>query len=345
MKYYEQLVDAGCFTLADVTALTGNVDTARSVLFSYQKNGLITKVRRNLYAAMSLETKQTIPNRYAIASHIAYDAYVTHHSAFEVHGVANQVYYRNQVRVPIIDDGARTAPFIENCCAVSDKKYYRNQVRVPIIDDGARTAPFIENCVAVSDKKYYRNQVRVPIIDDGARTAPFIENCCAVSDKKYYEIYVASVKRFESFEFNGVSYRRVTPGIKEGVISAGKNIRMTDIERTVLESIRDFEKIGGLEETLKCIALIPHLDADKLLEYLFAYGNGFLYQRTGYLLSQSEGLFSLPESFYATCQSHIPSAKRYLYGGLQAEPHKLDHEWLLFIPEILDKGDIYSDDV
>jgi bacitracin synthase 1 len=33
--------------------------------------------------------------------------------------------------------------------------YYRNQVRVPIIDDVAKTAPFIENCAAVSDKIYY----------------------------------------------------------------------------------------------------------------------------------------------------------------------------------------------
>jgi predicted transcriptional regulator of viral defense system len=252
MKYYEQLVDAGCFSLADVTALTGNLDTARSVLYSYQKSGLITKVRRNLYAAMSLETKQPILNRYAIASHIADDAYVTHHSAFEVHGVANQV---------------------------------------------------------------------------------------------YYEVYTATVNRFDPFEFDGVSYRRVTPAIMGGVISVGKNIRITDIERTILDSIRDFEKIGGLEETLKCIALIPRLDAEKLLEYLFAYGNGFLYQRTGYLLSQSEGLFSLPESFYAVCQSRIPSAKRYLYGGLQTEPHKLNHDWLLFVPETLDKGDIYSDNV
>jgi predicted transcriptional regulator of viral defense system len=252
MKYYEQLIDLGCFTLADVAVLTGNVDTARSVLYSYQKSGLITKVRRNLYVAMSLETKQSIPNRYAIASHIADDAYVTHHSAFEVHGVANQV---------------------------------------------------------------------------------------------YNEVYTASVKRFDPFEFDGVNYRRVIPGIKGGVITAGKNIRITDIERTILDSIRDFEKIGGLEETLKCIALIPRLDADKLLEYLFAYGNGFLYQRTGYLLSQSTGLFSLPESFYTTCQNHIPSAKRYLYGGLQAEPYKLDRDWLLFVPEFIDKGDVFSDDV
>jgi predicted transcriptional regulator of viral defense system len=258
MKYYEQLVDMGCFSLADVTAITGNEDTARSVLYSYQKRGLIASVRRSLYVAMSLETKQPIPNRYAIASHIADGAYVSHHSAFEVHGVANQV---------------------------------------------------------------------------------------------YYEVYVVSEKRFTEFEYDSVNYRRVTPGISKGVgtmqsgVASGKVVRVTDIERTVLDSIRDFEKIGGLEETLKCIELIPRLDENKLLEYLSEYGNGYLYQRTGYLLSQSTTLFELSDSFYAACQSKMPSAKRYLYNGLQNEPHKLSSDWRLFAPESLSKGDIYSDDV
>jgi hypothetical protein len=37
-----------------------------------------------------------------------------------------------------------------------DTTDYRNPKTVPIIDDGARTAPFIENCVAVSDKADYQ---------------------------------------------------------------------------------------------------------------------------------------------------------------------------------------------
>jgi predicted transcriptional regulator of viral defense system len=256
MKYYEQLVDMGCFSLSDVTALTGNEDTARSMLYSYQKRGFITSVRRDLYAAMSFETKQPIPNRYAIASHIAGGAYVSHHSAFEIHGVANQV---------------------------------------------------------------------------------------------YYEVYVASEKRFTPFEFDGVNYCRVTPGISKGTVTmqagsaAAESVRVTDMERTVLDSIRDFEKIGGLEETLKCIGLIPRLDENKLLEYLYEYGNGYLYQRTGYLLSQMTTLFELSSSFFAVCRSRIPPSKRYLYKGLQAEPHKLNSDWLLFVPESLTKGDIYSD--
>jgi predicted transcriptional regulator of viral defense system len=250
MKYYEQLVDMGCFSLADVAAATGNQDTARSLLYAYRKRGLIRSVRRDLYVAMSFETKQPVPNRYAIAAKIADGAYVSHHSAFEVHGVANQV---------------------------------------------------------------------------------------------YYEVYAASEKRFTSFEFDGVSYIRVSPGISAGVVKLPNNVRVTDIERTVLDSIRDFEKIGGLEETLKCIGLIPPLDENKLLTYLSEYGNGYLYQRTGYLLRSSGATFMLSDNFFAACQSKIPSAKRYLYQGLQAEPHTLDRDWLLFVPENLMKGDIYGE--
>jgi predicted transcriptional regulator of viral defense system len=206
---------------------------------------------------MSLETKQTIPNRYAIASHIADGACVLRHSAFEVYGVANQV---------------------------------------------------------------------------------------------YYEVYVASEKRLARFEFEGVNYRRLTPGISKGVatlqagLASGNSLCVTDIERTVLDSICDFEKIGGLEETPKCVDLIPRLDENKLLEYLSECGNCFLYQRTGYLLSQSDMMFGLSDSFYAACRSKIPSAKRCLYKGLQAERHKLCPDWLLFVPYSLTKGDIFGDD-
>jgi len=252
MKYYEHLVNMGCFSLSDVTEIIGNQDTARSILYSYCKRGLIKSIRRDLYAAMSFETKQPIPNRYVIAGHIAKNAYVSHHSAFEVHGVANQV---------------------------------------------------------------------------------------------YYEVYVSSENRFRDFKFDGVTYRRVTPSITPGVIELENGVRITDIERTIIDSIRDFEKIGGLEETLNCIELIPLVDESKLLAYLAEYNNGFLYQRTGYIFSQSAAMFKLSDGFFAACKSKIPSAKRYLYQGLQSEPHTLNQNWLLFTPNSLSKGDIYSDDV
>jgi predicted transcriptional regulator of viral defense system len=246
MKHYKKLVDMRCFTSADVEAITGNQDTARSVLYSYQKRGLIQSVRRGLYVAISFETEMPVPNRYIIGAKVADGAYISHHSAFEVYGVANQV---------------------------------------------------------------------------------------------YYEVYVTSEKRFTPCEFEGIRYRRVAQVVSSGVFTNRNGIRMTDTERTVIDSINYLEKIGGLEETLNCIGSLPRLNDNKLLEYLSEYGKGFLYQRTGYLLSQIPRFSKLPGSFYAECQSKIPKANRYLYNGLQKEPHKLDRDWNLYVPETLCQGD------
>ena len=92
MKHYAQLVDLGCFSREDAVRLTGGAEAANSMIYSYKKRGLIESVRRGLFVTISVETKQPIPSRYAVASHVADDAYVTHHSAFEYYGLANQVY-------------------------------------------------------------------------------------------------------------------------------------------------------------------------------------------------------------------------------------------------------------
>ncbi|MCR5523745.1 MAG: transcriptional regulator, partial [Clostridia bacterium] len=54
--------------------------------------GYIERVRQDLYAVISLETKQPVLNQYQIGCSIFPDAHLTHHSAFEYYGYANQVY-------------------------------------------------------------------------------------------------------------------------------------------------------------------------------------------------------------------------------------------------------------
>lgn len=46
---------------------------------------------------------------------------------------------------------------------------------------------------------------------------------------------------------------------------------MTDIERTVVDSINNFARIGGLEELLRCLAMITYLSEEKLVRYLNIY--------------------------------------------------------------------------
>ena len=252
IKYYERLVDLGCFTRDDVESMTGNRETAHSVIEAYKKKGLIECVRRDLFVAISLETKQPVPNRYAIASHAAPGAYVAYHSAFEYHGLANQV---------------------------------------------------------------------------------------------YYEVYAASRSRFRTFEHGGLVYRRTPSLLEDGVETRAIGIRVTDLERTVVDSINDFNKAGGLEELLRCLDMIPYLDSNKLISYLKGYDKMFLYQKTGYILEHFKYSLKLTEVFFDVCLKKVPKGKRYLYRGLQFEPHVPNKSWSLYVPKdllaMMKKGTLY----
>ncbi|MCL2747430.1 MAG: transcriptional regulator [Oscillospiraceae bacterium] len=238
MKHYESLVDMGCFSRADLSGLTGSEAAANSLIFSYKKKGLIRGVRRDLFAAMSLETKQPVPDRFVIGSRIAPDACISHHSAFEYYGYANQV---------------------------------------------------------------------------------------------FYDVYVASAARFREFEFDGYTYRHIAPAYPAG-IEERNGVRVTNIERTVIDGIADFEKIGGLEELLRCIEMIPRLDGGRLLSCLDERGNGFLRQKVGYILEYYNDTLMLPDSFLEACADALPGGKRYLYNGLRLERNVLNKKWRLFTP-------------
>lgn len=246
MKHYEKLLEVGCFTREQLTELIGTPAAANMVIYDYQKRGLIEKVKKDFYAVISLETRQPVLSRYQLASKMFSDACVSHHSAFEVYGYENQV---------------------------------------------------------------------------------------------FYECYVATSSRFTDFEYNGVLYHRVErkPDIK--VIQQGK-ISVTSIEQTVIDSLRDFEKIAGLEEVLRCITLIPSLNENKLLECLKRNDNGFLYQKCGYIFENMND-FSFSEDFFSECEKHSSKASRYLIKNFKENVYH--NRWKLYAPlnieKLIDKGD------
>jgi predicted transcriptional regulator of viral defense system len=92
MKYYSQLLSLRLFSKEQINKLSGNSDTAKTFLESALQDGYIERIRHNYYAIKSLETGRAIPNRYAIGSEINPSAYISHHTAFEYYGMANQVY-------------------------------------------------------------------------------------------------------------------------------------------------------------------------------------------------------------------------------------------------------------
>ena len=175
MDLYQEIAGRRCITRDDFKNLTGTDSAADWHIRTFLEKGYIERVRHDLYAVISLETGQPIANRFQIVSAAAEDACVSHHSAFEYYGVANQV---------------------------------------------------------------------------------------------FYEVYFTSQKRLHDFYYDGYDYHCLPSRGTVGVVEDPTGVRVTSLERTVIDSIADFEKIGGLEELLRCLILVPTLVPDKLLEAL-----------------------------------------------------------------------------
>lgn len=241
MNVYTALAKYPVFSIEEVKKLIGNEKTAYSRMDRLMKKGLVKKIRKNIYSVVNPTTGQLVANRYQIACAITDTAYISHRSAFEYYGLANQV---------------------------------------------------------------------------------------------YYEVYVSSKTKFNHFVYDYITYTHVASRMQDGVVEAKNTtgVRMTDLERTVVDSIRDFNKIGGFEELLNCLEGIHYLDEVKLKHYLSIYDTRGLYQRVGYLLDHYQKDMQLSKEFIDYCKSKIGKSRRYLVSDLKEES-RYNNEWKLMVPE------------
>jgi len=134
-----------------------------------------------------------------------------------------------------------------------------------------------------------------------------------LANQIYNHIYILSNEFFSSFEYGGISYERVKKAITKGVITvkSSSDIRVTDLERTIVDCIDDIKRAGGEEELLIALSYIKKLDHNKILEYLKSYNKINLWQKTAYLLEQFNDVLNMPEEFFTECEKSI--GKRVIY--------------------------------
>ena len=237
MELYKKLAALRCFTRHDLILLTGSESAAQWWIRTYLAKGYIERVRRDLYAVISLETEQPVPSRFQIASRAAADACVSYHSAFEYYGYANQV---------------------------------------------------------------------------------------------FYEVYISVPSRIRPFKYDGINYQPVIYQGSCGVVETDTGVCVTCPERTVIDCIADLSLAGGLEEFLRCLALIPSLEEGWLLKVLAMYRREQLYQKAGYILEAYRDDLMLSDAFFTECEKRISASKTYL-----TDDHRgfvLHEKWKLYAP-------------
>ena len=240
MDLYKELARLRCFSYADMVQLIGSEKAADWQIKTYLKKGYIERVRRNLYVVISMETEQPIANRFQIASQVTQDACISHHSAFEYYGYANQV---------------------------------------------------------------------------------------------FYEVYFSTHKNIRFFSYDGLQYTPLPNPSTIEILDMNNGVKVTSLERTVIDSIIDMDKIAGLEEFLRCLELIPSLNEEKLLDVLESYSKKQLYQKVGYILEFYKKDLSLSKDFFLKCISCSSSSKTYLTQEIR--DNIFHPKWLLYAPKDL----------
>ena len=154
-----------------------------------------------------------------------------------------------------------------------------------------------------------------------------------VSDQVFNEVYVSSQTRFQDFYFDGYNYHFIRAKITDGVYTPeySGGIKITDKEQTMLDSIKDMNRIAGLEEVISCMTSFKLLDEEKILKYLRKYDSIFLCQKVGFLTELFQEELGISTDFLNACEDMIGNSKRYLTED--AIEVAYSRRWKLVYPE------------
>ncbi|MDR3185873.1 MAG: hypothetical protein LBU04_03560 [Christensenellaceae bacterium] len=154
-----------------------------------------------------------------------------------------------------------------------------------------------------------------------------------IANQVYNTFYFCSTARVRSFEYGLCSYNRICPPkVTEGIITTEiyAPVRVTCLERTIVDCINRLDLAGGLGEVIMAITACPYLNEDKLEKYLDEYGEKYLYQKAGFILWQTKQS-ELSKVFFDYCKARVGNRRSYMIEN-KGEDVMLNTEWNLIIP-------------
>lgn len=151
----------------------------------------------------------------------------------------------------------------------------------------------------------------------------------------YFVNQVMSHKRFSNFEYDGMTYEYFSSKSPKQ-IDIVKGVRVSSLERTVVDSINTLGKSMDVEEMLKCLESIPAIDEEKIKEMLLIYDKDPLYRKTGYILSHFQKELNLSDDFFLFCKKHSKSKNIVKISNHELGDLKYVSEWrILAFKELL----------
>lgn len=117
----------------------------------------------------------------------------------------------------------------------------------------------------------------------------------------YFDVQVSSTKKIKYFEYDDYRYvNYLTNSLAQ--IDFIQGVRVSSIERTIVDSINMLGKVMDTEELIKCLDLISNVNESKLIEMLSIYNKPILYKKVGLVLSYYKNVYNISDTFFTLCK-------------------------------------------
>jgi len=156
-----------------------------------------------------------------------------------------------------------------------------------------------------------------------------------IAHQVFHNLSISSNTRFNDFDFEDMLYVYCKSNIPVGIEipSMDSLVRVTDLERTIIDCLDRLNRAGGLEEFIHCLSMVTYLNEDKLFDYLETYNKAFLYKKAGFILQQFQTELKLSPGFIAICKQKGAAHVKYLTDT--GESDTFFKEWNIYAPKNL----------
>lgn len=144
----------------------------------------------------------------------------------------------------------------------------------------------------------------------------------------YNEVYISSLKRFKEFEYDGYTYKYLH-SLNEIEVITINDIRITSLERSIVDSIKDIDNVSNIDELIKSISLIQHIDDNKIITYLDSLNNKLLYKKVGFFLSFFKDTLKLNNNFFNLLKDKSGNVRGY-FSNNDKNKLKYNSEWQMY---------------
>ena len=146
----------------------------------------------------------------------------------------------------------------------------------------------------------------------------------------YYNVAVGSEQAFNNFEFDGHLFTCHHLFSNSGIDTpiGDSHVRVTSVERTVVECIDRIDLCGGWEELVNCLRCVQYLREEQITAILRVYNKTALYKKVGFLFEQ----LALPVSpaFISGCKQYAKESVTYLTSDGSSDTFHA--AWRLYAP-------------